>query len=97
MTQEDPKDRITMEEAVNQLDDIIKGLSTATLRSRAVRMPGGDVPAPNIPQKAIQSLAYWARRFSYVARSIPPIPVPPVKRTPAAAAMDSVEPTDPTE
>jgi len=68
MTQEDPKKRPTVDEALARFDSIREGLSTGKLRSRVT--PRNDSPF----QGVFRSLAYWTRRISYTLRGVPPIP-----------------------
>ncbi|KAJ6502050.1 kinase-like domain-containing protein [Mycena sanguinolenta] len=68
MTQHDPAKRPTMDEVVQQFDDIVRGLSSWKLRTRVVKridMFG-----------CYYSIPHWLRRISFMVKRVPPIPVP---------------------
>ncbi|RXW20907.1 hypothetical protein EST38_g4933 [Candolleomyces aberdarensis] len=74
MTEEDPAKRITMEEAVLRFNEVVKGLSSWKLRSRAIRITGGRVEEDDTLTKLYLFGSHWTRRIGYMARRVPAIP-----------------------
>ncbi|KAJ6502068.1 kinase-like domain-containing protein [Mycena sanguinolenta] len=68
MTQHDPSQRPDMDEVVQRFEEIVCSLSSWKLRSRVVKR--ADILGFRY------SIPHWLRRISFIARRVPPIPVP---------------------
>ncbi|KAF6751423.1 kinase-like domain-containing protein [Ephemerocybe angulata] len=75
MTHDDPDSRPKMVEVVKRFQEIVKSLSTATLRARCLRNPlyEGEEDPPGIITFAL-SVGHWYKRILYVAKRLPPVP-----------------------
>ncbi|KAL4061838.1 hypothetical protein V8B97DRAFT_1999172 [Scleroderma yunnanense] len=74
MVQADPSKRPPMDEVVMRFETIRKGLSTAKLRSRVARK------RETIAEATYLTVLHWSHRLKYVARRLPPVPLPPLNR-----------------
>ncbi|EIN05741.1 hypothetical protein PUNSTDRAFT_54638 [Punctularia strigosozonata HHB-11173 SS5] len=70
MVVDDPSARPSMEQVLLRFNSVKQGLSTWTLRSRAVRVDEGFVSG------LWASVGHWARRIRYVVTRTPALPTP---------------------
>ncbi|KAG2014288.1 other/AgaK1 protein kinase [Coprinopsis cinerea AmutBmut pab1-1] len=78
MTKEDPDERITMKDALENFDVIVSTLNCGTLRSRIVRMPGVEMPAEGFIDTVTRTASHWCRTIKYITKGLPPIPSEPI-------------------
>lgn len=95
MTQKDPAERPTMEEALGQLDDIISSLGIWKLRAQPVRVPGGLIVRPSSLDRVQSTAAHWTRKVKYVVTLKQPLPLMPktAKRDKAHSSVVSDDDT----
>jgi hypothetical protein len=68
MVQDDPAKRPTIDEVAHTFDGIVKGLSTAKLRSRLISRDEANEDV------LINIISHWYRRLKYTLQGHPAVP-----------------------
>ncbi|KAH6890066.1 other/AgaK1 protein kinase [Coprinopsis sp. MPI-PUGE-AT-0042] len=88
MTRHQPRERVTVDEAVRRLDSIVAHLPVTTLRSQLEENTSLGYRTSTLIAKAF---AHWRRRLLYIVQRKPPIPFT-AKTTPAPSAATIAAP-----
>ncbi|KAF5337143.1 hypothetical protein D9611_003047 [Ephemerocybe angulata] len=97
MTKQDPAERITMQQALDQFDGIVSELSDWKLRARPIHIPGGYVMSQDAFERIGTNVSHLYRKLKYVVKRIPPMPPSSSKLEPTPQAAESAAPPNATE